>query len=149
MRYIMSLFVPHRLPLVNVWGGKGNPTELHKKFLYSQIVNVWCALWKVRIFYCTLCFWRWAWTDGDGEFRAICGYASGLFLFLSWRKMNGIFYMPGFKMLEPLSIPREFQWMSSAKHSQDAWYLGMAAFCAHPAHLILAPAASFYGVPKV
>ena len=71
------------------------------------------------------------------------------FLLITWTKMNGIFHTAGFNRMEPLLIPRDFHWMPSAKHLQDACYLGIGTFFGHTAHLILAPVTSSYGGPEV
>ena len=70
------------------------------------------------------------------------------FFFLTLGKLNGILNMSRFNRVESLLIPPEFQWMSLAKHLQDAGYLGIVIFCGHLAHLILAPRL-LMGVPEV
>ena len=70
-------------------------------------------------------------------------------LFLTWKKMNGIFHMSGFNRMEPGPMPLSFQRMSSAKYLPDALYPGMVAFSGHPAHLILALLLLLMGLPEV
>ena len=85
---------------------KENPRE-YTRYLCT-VKKLPCGVLCQRLGDWALFFWRWGWIDGDGEFRAICGYASGLFLFFTWRKMIGIFHMSGFNRRKPQLTPREF-----------------------------------------